>query len=72
MRGNKSRVMGGGITNGLDFERASLVAQWQVKNLPVGDAGSVPGLGRCPGEEMATHSSIFMWEIPWTEEPGGL
>ena len=21
---------------------------------------------------MATHSSIFTWEIPWTEEPGGL
>ena len=24
------------------------------------------------GEEMATHSSIPAWEIPWTEEPGGL
>ena len=23
-------------------------------------------------EEMVTHSSIFAWEIPWTEEPGGL
>ena len=23
-------------------------------------------------KEMATHSSIFAWEIPWTEEPGGL
>ena len=22
--------------------------------------------------EMATHSSILSWEIPWTEEPGGL
>ena len=22
-------------------------------------------------EEMATHSSILLWEIPWTEEPGG-
>ena len=21
---------------------------------------------------MATHSSILVWEIPWTEEPGGL
>ena len=21
---------------------------------------------------MATHSSIFAWEVPWTEEPGGL
>ena len=23
-------------------------------------------------KEMETHSSIFAWEIPWTEEPGGL
>ena len=23
-------------------------------------------------DEMATHSSILAWEIPWTEEPGGL
>ena len=23
-------------------------------------------------EEMANHSSILAWEIPWTEEPGGL
>ena len=23
-------------------------------------------------EEMATHSGILAWEIPWTEEPGGL
>ena len=34
----------------------------------------VPSLGReDPLEkEMATHSSILAWEIPWTEEPGGL
>ena len=23
-------------------------------------------------KEMATHSSILVWEIPWAEEPGGL
>ena len=23
-------------------------------------------------KEMATHSSILVWRIPWTEEPGGL
>ena len=23
-------------------------------------------------KEMATHSSMIAWEIPWTEEPGGL
>ena len=25
-----------------------------------------------PEEEMATHFSILLWEIPWAEEPGGL
>ena len=24
------------------------------------------------GKEMATHSTILAWKIPWTEEPGGL
>ena len=24
------------------------------------------------GKEMATHSSILAWEVPWTKEPGGL
>ena len=48
-----------------------------VKNPPAdaGDArdvSSMPGLGRSPGEEMATYSSILVWKIPWTEEPGGL
>ena len=35
------------------------------------DVGAIPGLGRSPGEGMATHSSILAWRIPWTEEPGG-
>ena len=25
-----------------------------------------------PEEDMATHSSILAWRIPWTEKPGGL
>jgi len=37
-----------------------------------GDTGSTPGLGRSLEEEMATHSSILAWRIPWTEEPGRL
>ena len=36
------------------------------------DAGSIPGSGRSLEKEMATHSSILAWEIPQTEEPGGL
>ena len=30
----------------------------------VGDLGSIPGLGRSPGEGMATHSSTLAWIIP--------
>ena len=37
-----------------------------------GDLRSVPWLGRCPGEGHGNHPSIVAWEIPWTEETGGL
>ena len=45
-----------------------------VKNLPAMQKTQVRSLGwEDPLEkEMATHSSILAWEIPWTEEPGGL
>ena len=45
-----------------------------VKNLPEMQETCVRSLGqRDPlEEEMATHSSILAWRIPWTEEPGGL
>ena len=33
-----------------------------------GDAGLIPGSGDSLGKEMANHSSILAWEIPWTEE----
>ena len=53
--------------------RASLVAQI-VKSLPAMQDTWVQSLGQeDPLEkEMATHSSILAWKIPWTEEPGGL
>ena len=50
---------------------SSLVAQ-TVKNLPAVQETQVPGSERSLEKEMATHSSIFAWRIPWTEEPGGL
>ena len=52
---------------------ASLVAQ-MVKNLPARQATQVGFLGwEEPLEkEMATHSSVLAWRIPWTEKPGGL
>ena len=37
-----------------------------------GDPGSIPGLGRSSGEEMATHSSTVAWKIPCTEKLGRL
>ena len=37
-----------------------------------GNMGSITESGRSPGEEMATHSSILVWEIPLIEEPGWL
>ena len=35
-----------------------------------GHLGLIPGLGRSPGEETATHSSWLAWRIPGTEKPG--
>ena len=45
-----------------------------VKNLPAKQETWILSLDwEDPLEkEMATHSSILAWEIPWTEEPGGL
>ena len=52
---------------------SSLVAQ-RLKRLPAMQETWVRSLGQeDPLEkEMATHSSIFAWRIPWTEEPSGL
>ena len=56
----------------LSWFGASLVAQ-MVKNLPDRQETQIPFLDReGPLEkEMATHSGILTWEIPWTEEPDG-
>ena len=48
-----------------------------VKNSPANagdtrDTGLVPELEDLLEKEMATHSSILAWRIPWTEELGGL
>ena len=50
-----------------------LVAQ-MVKNLPMMRETRLPSLGWEDALEkgIATHSSILVWKIPWTEEPGGL
>ena len=48
-----------------------------VKNLPANagdtrDAGLMPGQEDPLEKEMTTYSSSLAWEIPWTEQPGGL
>ena len=52
---------------------ASLVAQ-MVRNLPAMQETWVQFLGQEEPLEhvMATHSNVLDWQIPWTEEPGGL
>ena len=58
-----------GILSLLGFHDGSV-----AKNPPAntGDAGSILGQEDPLEKEMATHSSIFAWKIPWTGEPGGL
>ena len=43
----------------------SLSAMWETRVQPLGLEDSLE-------KEMATHSSIVVWKILWTEEPGGL
>ena len=61
----------------LPCEVGSLALEDMKKNPPTDagdmrDASLIPGSGRSPEEEVATHSSILAWRIPWTDEPGGL
>ena len=45
------------------------MAKWKRIHLLV----LIPGSERFPGEgDMATHSSVLAWKIPWIVEPGGL
>ena len=57
----------------LIIDGTSLLAQ-MVKNLPAMQETQIQSLGWEDSleKEMATHSSIPAWRIPWTEELGGL
>ena len=63
----------GGVGSGSHLPWTSLVAQ-TVKRLPTMQETQGQSLGRedLLEKEMATHSSILAWKIPWTEEPGRL
>ena len=52
-------------------KRASQTAQWERTHLPKQEMQIRPLGGEDPLEkEMAAHSSILAWRIPWREEPG--
>ena len=61
------------LITGEGFLSLVSVAQ-RLKHLPAMWETLVLSLGQedPPKKEMATHSSILAWRIPWTEEPGGL
>ena len=67
------RSPGEGICHPLQYSWAPMVAQI-VRNLPAIRETCVQSLGgEDPlNEEMATHSCILAWRIPWSEEPGEL
>ena len=65
--------MAGGLWNLFWALQVALV----IKNPPanardIRDSGLILGYADPLEEEIATHSSILAWRIPWTEEPGGL
>ena len=64
---------GWGFQGGAGASRVALVVRSLSASAEgIRDAVLIPGLGRSPGGEMATHSSILAWRIPWTEKPGTL
>ena len=59
----------------LTFSDMTVLPWWSVvKNPPasVGDVGLTAGSGRSPGEGNGNPLQYFAWEIPWTDEAGGL
>ena len=70
---DSGRFPGEGIGYPLQYSWVSLVVQ-TVKNLPAMQETWVISLGweDLLEKEMATHSSILAWKIPWMEESGRL
>ena len=73
LRPGLGRFPKGGHGNPLQYSWASLVAQTE-KNPPTMQETWAQSLGEedLLEKEMATHSSILAWKIPWMEEPGRL
>ena len=62
------------VLTGINLKNMDFSGSSEVKNPPAKQKTQLQSLvWEDPLEkEMATHSSILAWEIPWTEEPGGL
>ena len=60
------------VINHLSFPNFPGGSEVKASASSAGNPGSIPGLEDPLEKEMATHSSILAWKIPWTEEPGGL
>ena len=56
----------------LDLDGLPWWPRWKESACNVGDLRSVPGVEGPLEKGMATHSSILVWRIPWTEGPGEL
>ena len=56
----------------MDSPVAQLVKNLSASAGDAKDLGSIPWLGRSPGEGNGNHYSILAWKISWVEEPGGL
>ena len=52
-----------GLPGGSDSKESACIAE---------DMGSIPSLGRSPGEENGNPLQYYCLRIPWTEKPGGL
>ena len=60
------------LSPSLDFPGDAVVQNPHANAGDARDVGLIPGLGMSSGEGNGKHSSIFVWKIPWTEEPDGL
>ena len=54
------------------FGQPNILSYKKYPPANAGDSCLIPGQEDPLEKEMASHSSILAWEIPWTEEPGGL
>ena len=61
-------LMGWGFPGGTVGKESTCLPMQETQELRVPSLGQEDSLE----EEMATHSSILAWKIPWSEEPGGL